>query len=272
MSGLPPGQIFQWNVTSAFRSRYLPTHHSTGEPDRPPVKIGVAMTDLTTGLYVHGAIMAALIGRATTGQGVHIDASLFESQIASLANIASNYLIAGQEAGRHGTSHPSIVPYQVLPTRDGFLMVGAGNDGQFKHLCGVLGEPALAADPLYASNSARVANRDTLIPRLSELLRKRDSEEWLRALNGRIPAAPIRNIAGTFSHPQAVARGVTTQVDHPRAGRITIAAPAVRYGEGKMQVTRPPPVLGQHTDEILAELGYDESKVQELRDAGAIGQ
>ncbi|KDN44240.1 CoA-transferase family III [Tilletiaria anomala UBC 951] len=246
--------------------------HITGEADRPPVKIGVAMTDLTTGLYVHGAIMAALIGRSKTGQGVHIDASLFESQIASLANIASNYLIAGQEAGRHGTSHPSIVPYQVFPTKDGFLMVGAGNDGQFKLLASLLGRPDLAADSRYSTNIARVAHRDGLIALLSSLLQQHTSADWLAQINGRIPAAPIRNIAQTFAHPQARARGVVTQVDHPRAGRIKIASPAVQYGESKMPVTRPPPVLGQHTDEVLAELAYSEDEVRALRQAGAIGR
>ncbi|PWN43175.1 CoA-transferase family III [Ceraceosorus guamensis] len=211
--------------------------HITGEPDRPPVKVGVAVTDLTTGLYVHGAIMAALLGRATTGQGVHIDASLFEAQIATLANVASSYLISGKEATRWGTAHPSIVPYQVMPTSDGYIMVGAGNDGQFKTLTGVLGKPALAADERFASNAGRVANRDVLIPLLEELLKTQTAQHWIDKLGGRVPAAPIRNIKQTFEHPQAVARGVTTEVDHPRAGRIKISAPAVRYGEGKMPVS-----------------------------------
>ncbi|PWN97869.1 CoA-transferase family III [Tilletiopsis washingtonensis] len=208
--------------------------HITGEADRPPVKVGVAVTDLTTGLYVHGAVMAALLGRAQTGQGVHIDASLFESQIATLANVASSYLISGKEATRWGTAHPSIVPYQVMPVSDGFMMVGAGNDGQFKILTAAIGAPDLAADARFSSNAQRVANRDVLIPLLEELLRKQTAQHWIDALGGRVPAAPIRNIKQTFEHPQAVARGVTTEVDHPRAGRITISAPAVRYGEGKM--------------------------------------
>ncbi|SPO23453.1 related to alpha-methylacyl-coa racemase [Ustilago trichophora] len=247
--------------------------HITGEADRPPVKIGVAMTDLTTGLYVHGAIMAALLGRAQTGKGVHIDASLFESQIASLANIASNYLIAGQEAGRHGDKHPSIVPYQTFQAKDGRIMLGAGNDGQFKFLSHLLGRPELASDPRYATNAARVEHRDTLIPLLDELLQQKTVQEWCDLINGKIPAAPIRNIKGTFDeHPQSKDRKVVAEVEHPRAGKIKIVAPAVRYGGGKMKITRPPPVLGQHTDEVLMEeLGLSAEDVAQLRKAGSIG-
>ncbi|PWN38339.1 CAIB BAIF family enzyme [Meira miltonrushii] len=247
--------------------------HITGEADRPPVKIGVAMTDLTTGLYVHGAIMAALLGRGKTGQGVHIDASLFESQIASLVNVASSYLVAGKEAKRWGTAHPSIVPYQVFATQDNFLMVGAGNDGQFRKLTKALGEPALADDERYATNAQRVANRDELIDKLSALFSHKSTKQWCDEISKLgIPIAPIRNIQETFEHPQAVGRDVVCEVDHPRAGKIKINSPAVRYGEGKMQVLRPPPVLGQHTEEVLGELGYDESKIDQLREQGAIGQ
>nr|CDI52795.1 caib baif family enzyme [Melanopsichium pennsylvanicum 4] len=248
--------------------------HITGESDRPPVKIGVAMTDLTTGLYVHGAIMAALIGRAQTGKGVHIDASLFDCQIASLANIASNYLIAGQEASRHGDKHPSIVPYQTFQAKDGRIMLGAGNDGQFKLLCKLLGKPQLSEDEKYATNAARVKHREQLIPLLEALLVERTVEEWCDAINGKIPAAPIRNIKGTFDeHPQSKDRKVVAQVDHPRAGKIKIVAPAVRYGGGKMKIRAPPPVLGEHTDEVLIqELGMSEEQVADLRKSGAIGQ
>ncbi|KAN0066549.1 hypothetical protein ACQY0O_000643 [Thecaphora frezii] len=247
--------------------------HITGEPDRPPVKVGVALTDLTTGLYVHGAIMAALIGRAKTGQGVHIDVTLFESQIASLVNIASNYLIAGQEASRHGDSHPSIAPYQTFSAADGRIMVGAGNDGQFKYLCSILGRPELAESELYSTNRMRVANRATLIPLLDELFSRQPVQHWIDAIGGRIPAAPIRNIRGTFDeHPQAKARQVVTRIEHPRAGPIKILSPAVTYGKGKMKVTRPPPVLGQHTDEVLEkELGMSKKEVEQLRSKGAIG-
>ncbi|KAK0525098.1 hypothetical protein OC834_005285 [Tilletia horrida] len=250
--------------------------HITGEADRPPVKIGVAMTDLTTGLYTHGAIMAALLGRAKTGKGVHIDASLFESQIASLANIASNYLVAGVEAGRHGTAHPSIAPYQVFPTKDGFIMIGAGNDGQFKTLTKLLGAPELATDPRFVTNGARVANRTVLINLLNNLLSPRTSEEWLDLFRNapppHFPVAPIRDMRGTFEHPQAQARSMTQTLKHPRAGEIKVVSPAVSYGGGKMPLSRPPPVLGQHNDEVLSELGYSAKQIEQLRASGAVGQ
>lgn len=152
--------------------------------------------------------------------------------------------------------------------------MGAGNDGQFKYLCNLLDRPDLAESELYATNRARVANRDTLIPLLDELFSQRPIQEWIDMIKGRIPAAPIRDIRGTFDeHPQARDRKVVTTVDHPRAGRIKIASPAVRYGNGKMKVTRPPPVLGQHTDEVLSdELGLSVEEIQSLRKKGAIGQ
>lgn len=247
--------------------------HITGEKDRAPVKIGVAMTDLTTGLYVHGAIMAALIGRSRTGKGVHIDASLFESQIASLANIASSYLVGGQEAIRWGTAHPSIVPYQVFPSSNSFFMVGAGNDSQFKKLCSALGEPSLAEDERFNTNGQRVKNREILIKILEDHFARESTEIWCEKIAKLgIPIAPIRNIEQTFHHPQAIDRQVVTEVDHPRAGRIKINSPAVRYGDGKMQVSRAPPVLGQDNEDVLTELGYSEEQINQLKDDGAIGE
>ncbi|CAO1623646.1 unnamed protein product [Sympodiomycopsis kandeliae] len=245
--------------------------HITGESDRPPVKIGVAMTDLTTGLYVHGAIMAALIGRYKNGKGVHIDASLFESQIASLANIASNYLVAGKEANRMGHAHPSIVPYQVFQTKDSSLMVGAGNDRQFGYLCQAIEQPQLATSDEYSSNGARVANRETLIQLLSDVFKSQTNDYWLARLEKKLPIAPVRNIQETFHHPQAIARNVVSEVQHPRIGNLKLTSPAVTYGQGKMPITRPPPVLGQHNIQVLREIGFSKSDIQQLQASGAVG-
>lgn len=178
--------------------------HITGEADRPPSKVGVAATDIATGLYAHGAIMAALLSRQKTGKGVWIDCNLFETQIAGLANIASNYLIAGQEASRHGTGHPSIVPYQVFPCKGGFLMIGAGNNKQFNILAEkVLEMPALSADPKFATNNARVANRTELIQIITDVLTQHDRDYWLKRFTGLgVPFGPINNIKQTFEHPQ----------------------------------------------------------------------
>ncbi|KAF8895278.1 Hpt, histidine phosphotransferase protein [Infundibulicybe gibba] len=226
--------------------------HITGEPDRPPCKVGVAATDIATGLYAHGAIMAALISRQQTGKGVWIDCNLFETQLAGLANIASNYLISGQEATRHGTAHPSVVPYQVFPCRDGFLMIGAGNNKQFKILAErALDRPQLASDPRFATNDARVANRTELVEAIEAALMQHDRQYWLERFTGLgVPFGPINNIKQTFEHPQAIARQVTVEVDHPRAGKIKLVGPAVSYNGQKMPVRRPPPWHSEHTMEV----------------------
>lgn len=246
--------------------------HITGESDRPPCKVGVAATDIATGLYAHGAIMAALLSRQNTGKGAWIDCNLFETQIAGLANIASNYLIAGQEASRHGTAHPSVVPYQVFPCQDGFLMIGAGNNKQFKLLAEkALEDPSLSTDPKFISNDARVRNRTELVKIISDKLMQRDRGYWLKKLTGLgIPFGPINNIQQTFEHPQAVARRVTVEVEHPRAGKIKLVAPAVSYNGERMPVRLPPPWLSEHTEEVLTELGYSGERIKELRMKGVV--
>ncbi|OAD66718.1 hypothetical protein PHYBLDRAFT_178412 [Phycomyces blakesleeanus NRRL 1555(-)] len=243
--------------------------HITGEQDGEPVKVGVAIT----GLYTHSAILAALIKRGVSGKGQWIDCSLIESQVASLVNIASNYLIGGREAKRMGTSHPSIVPYQVLPTKDSFVMIGAGNDGQFGKLCRRMGLDSLAEDANYRSNSDRVKNRSKLIGLLTQRLTEEPTEFWLDKLTGAgFPFAPINNIQQTFDHPQLVARGLVQEVEHERVGKIKLVGPPVKYSGFKTDIRLPPPVLGAHTQEVLEQvLGYSTEEIQRLRRTKAVG-
>ncbi|CAG8474310.1 1400_t:CDS:10 [Ambispora leptoticha] len=230
----------------------------TGEEKGRPVKVGVAITDLTTGLYAHSAIIASLFARTRTNKGEFIDCALLDCQTASLANIASNYLISGQEAKRMGTAHPSIVPYQVLTTKNGYLMIGAGNQRQFKILCMSIGMPELFDDARFRSNPDRVQNRDELIAILEERFRQESTEYWLKVLEDKeIPFAPINNIEQSFKHPQVIAREMIQKVEHPKAGVVQLNKPSIRL---------PPPTLGQHTKQILTELlEYSDQEIEILK-------
>ncbi|KAI8905657.1 CoA-transferase family III domain-containing protein [Powellomyces hirtus] len=238
--------------------------HITGEPDGPPVKVGVAITDMTTGLYAHGAIMAALLARARTGLGQKLDISLLECQVASLANIAHSYLIGGEEGKRWGTQHAAIVPYQAFRTRDAYIVVGAATDAQFGKLCTRLDRASLATSPHFSTNAARVTHRVELIALLSAVFRAETTDTWLRVLDGvGIPFAPVNSIRQTFEHPQVLHREMIQEVDHPRHGTIKLVGIPVKFSHTKPSIRRPPPVLGQHTKEVLTSVaGYSEEEVE----------
>ena len=192
--------------------------HITGEPNGPPTKPGVGLTDMCTGLYLHGAILAALHARAKTGLGQKIDASLFETQVSVLANIAMSWLNAGQEAKRWGTQHPSIVPYEAFKTKNAYLVVGAVNDRQFGILCDRLDRAGLAQDSRFATNKDRVQNRLELKDILDDLFLKQTTEEWLTIFGGSgMPYGPINNMEQVFSHPQTLARNMIEVVPHSSA-------------------------------------------------------
>ncbi|PIA13881.1 CoA-transferase family III [Coemansia reversa NRRL 1564] len=247
--------------------------HITGEENGTPVKVGVAVTDIMTGLYTHGAIMAALLARQKTNCGQHIDASLIQTQTSMLANIASNYLIGGEEAKRWGTLHPSIAPYQVFKTKDGSICIGAGNNIQFEKLCYALGIPQLSKDSRFLSNIDRVTNRKDLVKIIEDLLCKKTTKQTLALLNNSgLPYGPVNNLKQTFDHPQIKARGVVREIEHPLIGNIKLVGPAVQYSEAPVgQNISPPPMLGQHTEQILRSvLGYSDCQIQNVvRSGGA---
>lgn len=248
--------------------------HITGPEDGEPVRPGVAMTDLATGLYAHGAVMAALLQRHKTGRGVHIDCNLLSSQVSCLSHIAANYLNAGKEARRWGTAHESIVPYQGFTTKDGQLVVGAGNDHQFLQVCQVLQLMELTNKPEYKTNKLRVQNRKHLLHTLSQRFLQETTADWLRRFEGSgVPVGPINNIQEVFSNPQVKHNGLIQEMNHPTAGSITVPGPAVRFSSFTHNKATPPPLIGQHTVQVLRHtLSYSDDVIKELLESKTVMQ
>ena len=242
----------------------------TGEPDNEggnPVKVGVAVTDLLTGLYAANAIQGALLERNTSGLGQYIDLALLDVQVAALANQASNYLIGGEIPQRLGNAHPNIVPYQAFATADGHIILAVGNQGQFERLCQILGKSDWLEDQRYQSNSARVENRQQLCTQISKLLTKRSSEDWLAAFEQQqIPCGPINNLEQVFKDPQVLARNMLVNIEERRSGELTLAANPINYSRSQINYSVPPPELGSSTESILSNyLEYSAMDIAELR-------
>ncbi|MAD00571.1 CoA transferase [Pseudomonas abyssi] len=230
------------------------TGKSDGEEGAGPVKVGVALTDILTGLYASNAILAALAERERSGQGQYIDLALLDVQIACLGNQALNYLTTGVPPKRLGNAHPNIVPYQDFPTADGDFILTVGNDGQFRKFCEVAGHPEWATDPRFASNSARVANRAELIPLIRQVTVFRTTAEWIAALEqAGVPCGPINDLDQVFADPQVQARGTRIRMAHPLAGEVNLVANPIRLSRTPVDYRRPPPLLGEHNREVLAD-------------------
>ncbi len=272
----------------------------TGErddlPGGGPQKAGVAITDLMTGMYTAVAIEAALIARAQSGEGCHIDAALFDTAVATMSTMAMNYLATGVSPRRAGNAHPNIVPYQVFEAADGPLVVAVGNDAQFARFAAIAGAPQWAGDPRFARNAERVRNRAALVPMIAEAMRGRPRAHWLAALEAAdIPAGPINTLAEAFADPQLAARGLAFELPHPLAGRVpqvglpfamrggaghtdTVEAARPAEAAGPVPPTRvvaaslqPPPLLGEHTREVLAaHLALDDAALAALAQRGVI--
>jgi crotonobetainyl-CoA:carnitine CoA-transferase CaiB-like acyl-CoA transferase len=248
----------------------------TGRPDAAegggPMKVGVALTDILTGLYAANAVLAALAWREKSGAGQFIDLALLDVQIACLANQAMNYLATGQSPQRLGNAHPNIVPYQDFPTADGYMILAIGNDGQFARFCAAAGAPELAADPRYATNQARVENRDVLIPLLKKLTIERRTADWISTLEAKaVPCGPINTLADVFTDPQVQSRGLKITMPHPLTGSIPQVANPMRLSATPVDYRLPPPMLGEHTEEVLTTtLGLDAATIENLRAEGVI--
>lgn len=244
----------------------------TGPADGEPCKVGVAVSDVFTGLFAHSAILAALRHAERTGEGQHIDIALLDSQIAALVNVASSYLVSGSTPQRMGNQHPNIVPYQVFSAADQDFILAVGNDRQFAQLCALIGQPALAQDARFATNPARVKYRTELAGLLQAAFRERGASEWVEALVALgIPAGPINTIADILNDPHTAARGLLHQLTLPGGEALRLVGPAAQLSATPAQVRLPPPALGQHTETLLSErLGLDADQIAVYRASGVI--
>ncbi|MCY1360815.1 Acetyl-CoA:oxalate CoA-transferase [compost metagenome] len=248
------------------------TGRSDQEEGAGPVKVGVALTDILTGLYSSVAMLAALASREISGKGQHIDMALLDVQVACLANQAMNYLTTGNPPRRLGNAHPNIVPYQDFPTADGDFILTVGNDSQFRKFCEVAGHREWADDPRFTTNKARVAHRAELIPMIRQATVFKTTAEWVAALEEvGVPCGPINDLAAVFADPQVQARGLRVELDHPLAGVVPQVASPLRLSETPVEYRMPPPLLGEHTRDVLQQvLGLTAEQVDVLRKAEVI--
>jgi len=248
------------------------TGRPEGEDGAGPVKVGVALTDILTGLYSTVAILAALAHRDQHGGGQHIDMALLDVQVACLANQAMNYLTTGTAPRRLGNAHPNIVPYQDFPTADGDFILTVGNDGQFRKFAEVAGQPQWADDPRFSTNKQRVANRAELIPLIRQATVFKTTAEWVSQLEtAGVPCGPINDLAQMFADPQVIARGLAIDIPHPLAGSVPQVASPIRLSRTPVEYHSAPPLLGEHTGQILGSvLGLAEDDIHRLRQAGVL--
>ena len=248
------------------------TGRPDGEEGAGPVKVGVALTDILTGLYSTVAILAALAYRDQHGVGQHIDMALLDVQVACLANQAMNYLTTGNSPRRLGNAHPNIVPYQDFPTADGDFILTVGNDGQFRKFAEVAGQPQWADDPRFTTNKQRVANRAELIPLIRQATVFKTTAEWVSQLEAAgVPCGPINDLAQMFQDPQVLARGLAVSIPHVLAGSVPQVASPIRLSETPVEYRRAPPLLGEHTEAVLADvLGLGADAMGRLRSAGVL--
>jgi formyl-CoA transferase len=244
----------------------------TGPEDGEPIRVGIAIADLATGIFTVSAILAALYGRERTGQGQRIDMSLIDSQVAMMSYVASNYLVSGELPGRLGNGHPNIVPYQSFKAKDQHFAFAAGNDRQWNKFCEALGKTEWIEDERFSTNRARVQNRALVVSELKEVFATRTAREWMELCEQiGIPTAPINDMAQVFGDPQVQDREMLLDVPHAGGGSVPLVASPLKIPTAPVEVRYPPPLLGQHTDEILTSmLGLDAERIRQLREDGVI--
>lgn len=243
-----------------------------GEPGGGPMRVGVPVIDIFTGMYATIGINAALAHRAVTGVGQHVDVALLDSCIALLANQGMTYLSTGESPQRLGNTHPSIVPYQVFPTADGSVILACGNDNLFAKFAAAAGREDLSQDERFAKNANRVKHRATLVPVLEDIFKQRSTEDWVNVLEtAGVPCGPINSVAQAFANPQVQSRGMQIQLPHPLAGQVPLMGSPMKFSGTPIEHKLPPPVLGQHAEEILEQvLGMDAAAREKLRASGAM--
>jgi formyl-CoA transferase/CoA:oxalate CoA-transferase len=243
----------------------------TGEKDGPPYRLGVAITDIVSGLFAAQGVLAALVARQRTGRGQQVDIAMLDATAALLTYQAGNYFTTGRTPARMGNRHPTIIPYESFATADGDLVIAGGNDEIWRRLCAALDLAALADDPRFRTNKDRAANYDELRPQLDAALRTRPRAEWVQRLGAAgVPCGSVREISEVLADPQLAAREMIAEVEHPTIGSAKVIASPVKLSDTPASVRTAPPVLGQHTDAVLAELGYDRQAIADLRAAGVV--
>jgi crotonobetainyl-CoA:carnitine CoA-transferase CaiB-like acyl-CoA transferase len=245
--------------------------NATGYPDLPPVRFGVAVADIGAGMWGVIGILTALSVRERTGRGQWIDTSLLESQLSWLTYVAGNYFATGRVPARQGSAHPNIVPYQAFETKDGYVMVAVGNDNLWRRFARVIGLDELADDPRFATNRDRVENREVLLGSIGKAFKTRTTAAWIELLEAEgIPVGPINSVEDVVNDPYVAAREMIVALEHPSAGTIHVTGIPVKFSETPGAIESPPPLLGEHTEEVLLELGYSLEEISTLREKGAI--
>lgn len=247
--------------------------HLTGEPDGLPLRVGFSLVDLFAGMMAYGTVLTALRQRDRTGRGQWVEASLLDGQVAALSYHATRYFGTGEEPHRMGSGHPSLVPYQSFASSDGYFILGCANQGLWERMCRGIGREDLLGDPRFATNTDRVAHRDACVAILTDVFRRESTDYWVSAINGAgVPCGPINRVSEVVSNPQILARNMVAAMEHPNVPDLKVPNSPLKLADSPASLRRPPPLLGQHNREVLAEQGYSATQIADWQARGVIGE